>query len=101
MKDYAINGILCGQTCTARVTGTCTCAGNFNTYYIIYLFCSGLCNVTMPCQNNGVCTNLKSEDGGYWCKCRPGYTGINCTILQEGPLQGIAYYDTCCTSFDQ
>lgn len=39
----------------------------------------GICNVTKPCQNRGVCTNLK-EDGGYWCKCQSGFTGVNCTV---------------------
>ena len=30
-----------------------------------------------PCQNNGQCMD---DNGSYSCKCKNGYTGINCEI---------------------
>ena len=36
------------------------------------------CNTTLPCQNNGICTN---NAGSYNCDCiGTGYDGTDCTI---------------------
>lgn len=32
-----------------------------------------------PCQNSGSCIAIKSDNAGYICACRPGFTGQNCT----------------------
>ena len=40
---------------------------------------STVCTVPQnPCKFGGLCTVV---DGGYECDCRPGYEGINCTVV--------------------
>ena len=82
-KQELFIGAYCTQQRSSAIADvlqyTCTCTYNVQVLCTAYFSFSGICNVTKPCQNRGVCTNLK-EDGGYWCKCQSGFTGVNCTV---------------------
>ncbi len=43
--------------------------------------------IPSPCQNSGTCS-LKNVTGGYFCACRIGYEGVNCTIDTNECSQG-------------
>jgi protocadherin Fat 1/2/3 len=39
----------------------------------------GVCG-SQPCQNGGTCTESKSEDGGYECRCHGRFRGASCEL---------------------
>ncbi|XP_011501552.1 PREDICTED: fat-like cadherin-related tumor suppressor homolog [Ceratosolen solmsi marchali] len=39
----------------------------------------GVCG-SQPCQNGGTCSESKSEDGGYECRCHGRFRGASCEI---------------------
>jgi hypothetical protein len=38
------------------------------------------CDVTQPCQNNGICYNNNTIARGYTCSCPRGFDGVQCQI---------------------
>ncbi len=38
------------------------------------------CEVTQPCQNNGMCNNVNTTLLGYICVCPSGFNGTQCQL---------------------
>ncbi len=49
--------------------------------YFLYLSDSNECE-SNPCQNGGTCTEVGAD---YQCRCRPGWTGDECTFGFDNP----------------
>ena len=43
------------------------------------------CN-SSPCQNGGRCSQASWKKSGYYCYCKPEYTGESCEIGKESIL---------------
>ena len=48
-----------------------------------------------PCENGGTC-NRNSKDDGYSCKCKGGFSGVNC---QDGKTAYSFFIQNACLNY--
>lgn len=54
---------------------------------------------TLPCMNNGACS--ASSDGGFTCKCRPGYHGEKCQYMIDACYGSPCANNATCTVLEE